>query len=1020
MTTPERPRRATYRPMDAFLVRAPLLPIGRYLDLAGDGRVSERAAQPVVRAAIRVATPVLSAALDRGRPDRRGESALLRYLIRMSTRPTPFGLFAGIALGRWADTTDLGIDPTAARRPTRTRPDMGWLLGLALAAEPLSLVRNGCVFEHDGRLHLSERAGQPDVSVRATPAVLRVLANAATPITHADLVAAVLAASPGATVERVEGLVDELRRQHLLLSDLRPPLTADPVRHVVTRLASRSPAGRTSPADSTAPAASADRITAVVERAAAVDRAGGWDGIVDGLTAVRELDATEGEIVQLDSALPLAGSALNRRVAADTVLAVDLLLRMHPTPGGPRHLAGYRAAFVSRYGARRRVPLLELLDPRFGLGPPGSRHAGSAGHRATAPRRSDRLLDLATTALRDGRREVELEDAAIADLSTWTPDPARLPPSLELSAFVLAASRQALDGGDYSLVVGPNLGAQAAGRGLGRFADLLGPSAVDLLRSIADAERTRVDAGVTAELVFLPARHRAANVAVRPGVREYEIPVGVAPSVAPDRVITPDQLAVWVRDGRLRLWWEAGDTEVSVTAGHMLTTAGAPAVCRFLHEIGQDGVTGLAGFDWGQAATLPALPRVRVGRVVLAPARWRQRRAQAAAALRVDDAASFTDALRDWRERWGAPRHVYLAAGDNRLLLDLDDPAQAGQLREELRRPRGRDLVLHEALPGPDDAWLPGPDGRYLSELVVPMVRREASPPAAVSRPAPAVTDRRGRLRPPGSDWLYLPLYGPRAGQDELIAGPLRRLADAAIAAGHADGWFFLRYADPNQHIRLRLHGDPETLVAQALPRAMTWAAELIGAGTLSRAGLDVYEREVERYGGPAGITLAEAVFAADSVAVAALLDTTIEHGLDRVELATLGIDALLAGIGFGEERRLDWYRAEAPAPRESGPAYRTRGRRLRTLLGKASADTDVGVRAATEVLARRDSALRPIGARLSELEDAGELTAPVDVVARSLVHLHCNRVGIDLATERIVLGLLARTRRSLMVSPPR
>ncbi len=37
------------------------------------------------------------------------EKKVLRYLIRMSTRPTPYGLFAGVALGRWGNRTDLSI-----------------------------------------------------------------------------------------------------------------------------------------------------------------------------------------------------------------------------------------------------------------------------------------------------------------------------------------------------------------------------------------------------------------------------------------------------------------------------------------------------------------------------------------------------------------------------------------------------------------------------------------------------------------------------------------------------------------------------------------------------------------------------------------------------------------------------------------------------------------------------------------------------------------------------------------------
>jgi hypothetical protein len=44
-------------------------------------------------------------------------------------------------------------------------------------------------------------------------------------------------------------------------------------------------------------------------------------------------------------------------------------------------------------------------------------------------------------------------------------------------------------------------------------------------------------------------------------------------------------------------------------------------------------------------------------------------------------------------------------------------------------------------------------------------------------------------------------------------------------------------------------------------------------------------------------------------------------------------------------------------------------------------------------------------------------MTLPVATIARSLVHLHCNRLGVDTATERILLGLLHRTRVSLVAA---
>jgi thiopeptide-type bacteriocin biosynthesis protein len=188
----------------------------------------------------------------------------------------------------------------------------------------------------------------------------------------------------------------------------------------------------------------------------------------------------------------------------------------------------------------------------------------------------------------------------------------------------------------------------------------------------------------------------------------------------------------------------------------------------------------------------------------------------------------------------------------------------------------------------------------------------------------------------------------------------------------------------------------------------MAAAAELVGAGSLRRVGLEVYERELERYGGPEATTVAEALFAADSRAVASLLPFVRSRG-ERLCLAALGVDDLLDALGVTDADRLDWYTEAAPAPRETAAAQREHGARIRELLDGIEPRDD-SVRA---VLAQRHEAVVPLGKRLAELHAANACPMPVTTLARSFAHLHCNRLGVDPATERTVLGLLRRATHS-------
>ena len=152
----------------------------------------------------------------------------------------------------------------------------------------------------------------------------------------------------------------------------------------------------------------------------------------------------------------------------------------------------------------------------------------------------------------------------------------------------------------------------------------------------------------------------------------------------------------------------------------------------------------------------------------------------------------------------------------------------------------------------------------------------------------------------------------PAQFEDDVIAGSMLTFAENVIASGLADSWFYIRYSDPDAHIRLRFRGSPERLTGQLFGHICDWAGRLITDGLCLKFVFDTYEREVERFGGLAGMSAAEALFKVDSRYVVELLHSTkTKQWLqDHKTLVAISIDDLLGGIGFTEEARLRWYRS--------------------------------------------------------------------------------------------------------------
>jgi class I lanthipeptide synthase len=390
----------------------------------------------------------------------------------------------------------------------------------------------------------------------------------------------------------------------------------------------------------------------------------------------------------------------------------------------------------------------------------------------------------------------------------------------------------------------------------------------------------------------------------------------------------------------------------------------------------------------------------------------------------------FPEKLARFREQWKLPRYSYLALGDNRLLLDLEAPPQAEVLREELAALRaGAALVLHEALPGPEHAWIKGSRGSYLAEFIVPLVLR---PFVKGGAPAPAVEDEAphrdvpsaslvNRLRPPGSDWLFVKLYCPAVLEEEFLVGPVRDFCHEVSRRRLTDGWFFVRYADPDLHIRLRFRGDPNRLLTELLPEVCAWGGEVIGEGMCQRFAFDTYDREIERYGGPAGMALVEAVFTADSPAAVDLLAVLRRTSdLDRLTLAVASIDDLLSALGLDGAERQRWYRSRVRVPHLSGPDFRERKAVLRSLLGEADGVARLEQGAAfAGIFAERRRSLASVAKRLAALVDGSDLGRPLPTILESVIHMHCNRLaGADRGLEERALGLLLRVGQSLKAAP--
>jgi thiopeptide-type bacteriocin biosynthesis protein len=937
---------------------------------------------------------------------------LARYAIRATTRPTPFGAFAGVGQARLQETGLRSLTQGHAQKRARLdyREVMKLVKELERDAEirpQLAFFANPAAYRWGERVRLGYRDSYAQggetaqLSLRRTEVVEKVLAWSTEPVRYGELQARFREVYPQSKPEQIDAFLELMVDQQLLLSTLRPPLTAvDPLAYVVARLPVVS--GNTRVA----------HLLALWEAVAAYNDRPLGAGLAELKALYDQLGYTYGtrqSCVQVD--MRLGGLELDLPAAVHTEAgrAAEALARLFaPTSNSP--LERYRQEFLERYG-EREVPLLELLDEEVGLGPPpGYLHPppqrpwpAPDQPRDTHQARHRYLAQLVGEAARLGVQEIALDEADLAKRFT-------LPQlsATDLFVTILTPDPTALHKGDFALLFSPAGGA-SSGDAYGRFAHLE-PAFQTHLQSLVQEEAERYPDLVFADLSYVGQEGHASNVSLHPKLYRHEIAVATTPGVPFEEHLPITDLLVGVQAGRFYLRSQKLNREVVVRTPHLLNKTLAPNAVRFLQDIADMARPILPTWHWGALQELPFLPRVRLGRAVLAAARWRLPEYL----LAESDEARWQEGLQAWREAWGVPRYLHAGTFDNRLLLDLEHPLCCellrGLVQQEVR-------VVEEALWERGIACATDAQGhRYVTELVIPYLPSKPAPlPKATLTPLLEDVPVQQRHLLPGQGCLYFKLYGPATHQNDVLAALAEPLQAGAVP------WFFVRYRDPEAHLRVRIMGSPETLQALQL-LVMQEIERLRSRGLVTRVLLDTYEREIERYGGPATMPLCEAIFTVDSAVVRTQRQalSSLAHKLSRPvpieDLALLGIDTLARGLGLAQDARHALYIQldEGYFAERIGEPHYAAELKEQANKGRARARELLGATKEGGAMARWQQnfieALRPYADQLKQTIVAGASCRPLSEIAASLVHMHANRWGLDRRQEHRVIATLRRT----------
>ncbi|MGW4901285.1 lantibiotic dehydratase family protein [Streptomyces albidoflavus] len=666
------------------------------------------------RSALGPASPVLSDAIEavvQGRQTeprhvRRTAPSTVAYLLRWQYRPTPHGLFAGVA--------PVSIGPRASARwrdkhRVLIRPDAEWVTDMVLRLQHtpallkrLPLVANNAAHTRGDRL---VAPGPPsdghavllapvEISVRNTRPVAAAMDAARAPIPYGDLHTHLRDCFPQAEPEKIDAVLTSLVEQRLLLTSLWAPMTTvDAFQHLCRELDRHQ-------ADNLPEVHDLVHELYALRDELAAQQPTLSDTSVSAVAArMRALTTVTPTPLLIDTALDCE-TELPQAVVAKVQAAVSALYRTTPQPYGYQHWRDYHCRFRARYGVGALVPVMDLVADS-GLGLPAG-YVGSERGAALKVRtdRDELLLALTQQVLLDAGRELRLTDGMVDALEKAAGKDERLfVPRVEVALEVHSPSTQALSSGtfDVLLTAVPRPGSSMAGR----FAHVLPPDQQDALAATYQGAPD----GRTAQLVFPPRRHRNENVTRTPQLLPHVIELS-GHQETDETTIQLADIAVTADPRSFHLVQLSTGRRIDVRVLHALEGGTqTPPLARFLAEVANGRYAAYKPFDFGAGSRLPFLPRVRYRRTILTQARW---------LLMADDlpgrkasTEQWENAFVAWRDRLHVPVQVAMIEYDQRLPLDLSHPVHLRILRAHLdnTRPSSSTAVATRAPVSSNTRW---------------------------------------------------------------------------------------------------------------------------------------------------------------------------------------------------------------------------------------------------------------------------------------------------------------------------
>jgi len=645
------------------------------------------------------------------------------------------------------------------------------------------------------------------------------------------------------------------------------------------------------------------------------------------------------------------------------------------------NLEFFKKQFIERYGYEE-VPLLSALDIESGIN-----YEANYNHNPIYFKKKERevkrvkklLLNKVIQSRVENLNTIDIDEQTVSGLTeNWD----RYTDSL--SVMFKHHGKH----GDKELLELVNIGGSSGASILARYAQD-NKDIGEICHKIISSEGPNDSNSILAEIDYLP-DDRLANVVIRPSFRDYEIPILNNSLPKRTRIELSDLLVSVVSDEVILRSKKLDKRVIPILTNAHNYSSDSLYLYKFLCDLQFQKSKRNIAFNWGNLReSFTSLPRVTIDNIILSPAFWKFEKVDfdllVKGAINIDS----------WKKRFNLPDHVVFSEGDNELFINLRSKLYTRLFISLIKNKKK--FLLKEFIFDKNKSIVKDDQGNgYVNEFIATLKRKSDHKRKIL--PIKRVKEKSiTRNFLPGSEWVFYKLYCGNHIADDILIMVVKEFCHRLIKNNIIDIWFFIRYSDPENHLRIRFHCFKSEHVTYILEEFSRILGPFFESKLLWKLQLDTYSRELEKFGNSA-ITRVENVFFLSSHYSVHLLSwlKTINKAEQKWLISIKLIDVLLNSINY------DTYQKHLFIAKtmKSNSSFFKFSRRKKIYLDKLYRLRKVELKNIIEengmyslpLFSEKMSSLRPLMAEILERVEREDIN--IYQFINNLIHLQINRLN--------------------------